>query len=123
MKLRSMGFVLLVSILFMGMMGCAGNEEQQLNASSISNATKDGTVEEEMRSTQVKMIANDEKIIEMLKSSGVIKENATSEEIEEAVNNYLQKKAEQNKMNEKSDKKTIEELKKEIQKELGEEGS
>ncbi|WP_394173078.1 hypothetical protein [Guptibacillus hwajinpoensis] len=120
MKLRSMGFVLL-SILLMGMMGCAGNEEQQPNASSISNATKDGTVEEEMRSDQVKMIANDEKIIEMLKSSGAIKENATSEEIEEAVNNYLRKKAEQNKMNEKS--KTIEELKKEIQKELGEEGS
>ncbi len=118
-----MGFILFVSILLIGIMGCVANEEQQPNASSVSNAEKDGTVEEEMRSDQVKMIANDEKIIEMLKSSGAIKENATSEEIDEAVNNYLQKKAKQNKINEKSDKKTIEELKKEIQKELGEKGS
>lgn len=113
MKQRSMGFVLLASIILMGMVGCAASEEQQ------SNAEKDGTIEEEVRSDQVKMIANDEKIIEMLKSSGAIKENATPEEIEEAVNNYLQKKVEQNKMTEKSDKKTIEQLKKEIQKDLG----
>lgn len=117
MKLRNAGVVLFGSIFLIGMLGCAA-EEQQPNASSVSNAENDEKVEEEVRSDQVKMMANDEKMIEMLKSSGVIGENATPQEIEEAVDNYLQKIAEQNKMNEKSEKKKIDELKKEIQKEL-----
>ncbi|MBN8210536.1 hypothetical protein JI666_17405 [Bacillus sp. NTK071] len=125
MKLRKFGSVLLISILLVGTIGCTAKGEQQSNAATEPNASveKDGTEEEAAQADQIEMIANDEKIIEMLKSSGVIKENATAEEIKEAVKDYLQKKAEQNKMREKSDKKNIEELKKEIQKDLQVEGS
>lgn len=125
MKLRNVGLVLLGSILLVGIMGCTANDEKQSNAATEpkANVEKDRTDEKDVRSNQVEMIANDEKIIEMLKSSGVIKENATPEEIKEAVEDYLETKAEQNKMREKLDKKKIEELKKEIQKDLQEEGS
>ncbi|TKD72154.1 hypothetical protein [Pseudalkalibacillus hwajinpoensis] len=125
MKLRNVGLVLLGSILLVGIMGCTANDEKQSNGATEpkANVEKDRTDEKDVRSNLVEMIANDEKIIGMLKSSGVIKENATQEEIREAVEDYLQTKAEQNQMREKLNKKKIEELKKEIQKDLQEEGS
>ena len=46
------------------------------------------------------MIANDEKIIEMLKASGELKDNATAAEIEKALQDYLRSKT-QSKENKK----------------------
>ncbi|MBH0157049.1 hypothetical protein IHV10_11775 [Fictibacillus sp. 5RED26] len=63
------------------------------------------------------MIANDERIIQMLKDKGEIPENATTEEINNALQKYLQQKKPGNLEDEKAKKKYIEELKQSIQKE------
>ncbi len=62
------------------------------------------------------MIANDERIIQMLKDKGEIPENATTEEINNALQKYLQQKKPGNLEDEKAKKKYIEELKQSIQK-------
>ncbi|MFC0236279.1 hypothetical protein [Fictibacillus phosphorivorans] len=62
------------------------------------------------------MIANDERIIQMLKDKGEIPENATTEEINNALQKYLQQKNPGNLEDEKAKKKYIEELKQSIQK-------
>jgi bacillopeptidase F (M6 metalloprotease family) len=64
------------------------------------------------------MMANDEKIIEMLKKKGEIPENATPEEINKALQNYLKKKAPEpgSLQDEKAKKKYINHLKEQIQK-------
>ncbi|MED1862240.1 hypothetical protein P4V41_02025 [Fictibacillus nanhaiensis] len=63
------------------------------------------------------MIANDERIIQMLKDKGEIPEDATTEEINNALQKYLQQKKPGNLEDEKAKKKYIEELKQKIQKE------
>jgi bacillopeptidase F (M6 metalloprotease family) len=63
------------------------------------------------------MIANDEKIIQMLKEKGEIPEDATTEEINNALQKYLQQKNPGSLESEKAKKKYIEELKQKIQKE------
>lgn len=62
------------------------------------------------------MIANDEKIIDMLKKKGEIPEDATPEEINQALQKYLQNKNPGNLQNEKEKKKYINDLKEKIQK-------
>jgi bacillopeptidase F (M6 metalloprotease family) len=66
----------------------------------------------------VNMIANDEKIIEMLKKKGEIPKNATPEEINQALQNYLKNKAPEpgSLQDEKAKKNYINHLKEQIQK-------
>ncbi|MGM0853777.1 MAG: hypothetical protein ACQEWI_14415 [Bacillota bacterium] len=61
------------------------------------------------------VLANDDKIIEMLKKTGVISEDASPEEIEKALQKYLKDKNSNQLINEKEKKKYIEEMKKKIQ--------
>ncbi|WNB92854.1 hypothetical protein [Bacillus sp. NEB1478] len=70
-------------------------------------------------SEAVNIIANDDRIIEMLKKNGEIPENATPEEIQEALQKYLKKKAPGpgTLQDEKAKQKYINELKEKIQKE------
>jgi bacillopeptidase F (M6 metalloprotease family) len=67
----------------------------------------------------VSIIANDDRIIEMLKKNGEIPEDATPEEIQKALKKYLQKKAPGpgTLQDEKAKQKYINELKEKIQKE------
>jgi bacillopeptidase F (M6 metalloprotease family) len=67
----------------------------------------------------VNMIANDEKIIEMLKKKGEIPEDASQEEIAKALQKYLKEKAPGSLKDEKEKIKYINELKEKIQKEKG----
>ena len=104
-------FILLVTLL----LGGCGNAVEKVD-SSTKNREQETTEEDLNR--QVEMMANDEKIIEMLKDSGEIPENASPIEIQEALEDYLKKKAEDVKANEKSSEKYIDELKKQIKKDL-----
>lgn len=63
------------------------------------------------------MIANDEQIIKTLKESGKIPENATKEDIEKALQDYIKDKNADTLKNEKEKQKYIEELKEKIKNE------
>jgi bacillopeptidase F (M6 metalloprotease family) len=63
------------------------------------------------------MIANDEKIIEMLKEKGEIPENASQEEITKALQKYLKNKVPGNLQDEKAKKNDINRLKEKIKNE------
>ncbi|WP_273834352.1 hypothetical protein [Guptibacillus sedimenti] len=116
MKREKILFVLLVAAL---LAGCGSLEEKGANSSSQnSEQTSVETDAETPLSAQIDMIANDEKIIEMLKESGEIPENASAAEIQEVLEEYLKKKAKSAEINDKSSEKYIEDLKKEIQKDL-----
>ncbi|MFK3959846.1 hypothetical protein [Guptibacillus hwajinpoensis] len=117
--------ILLGTLILAGLAGCGENE-----ANIINTAKDDGSVEttapatsEDDFSQQVRMIANDEKIIEMLKSTGVIKEDATPDEIQKALEEYLKKKAKGIDQDAKSSEKYIEDLKKQIQQDFEKEDS
>ena len=112
----SMKFEKLLFILFLSMClsGCGNSEEK----GEPTNQNVEQKTSETDLSRQAEMMANDEKIIEMLKETGEIPEDASPTEIQNALENYLQKKAKNVKENEKSSQKYIEDLKKEIQKEL-----
>jgi bacillopeptidase F (M6 metalloprotease family) len=64
----------------------------------------------------INMIANDEKIIEMLKKTGAIPKDASQEEISKALQKYLKHKAPGSLKNEKEKLNYINKLKEEIQK-------
>ncbi|MGG1684374.1 hypothetical protein [Pseudalkalibacillus sp. NRS-1564] len=117
--------ILLGTLLFVGLAGCGNNEAQTVNTSkddvgeeTTAPATSEGDFSQEAR-----MMANDEKLIEMLMSTGVIKENATPSEIQKALEEYLKEKAEGIDQGAKPSEKYIEDLKKQIQQDLEKEGS
>ena len=116
MKLEKILFILLLAAL---LSGCGSMEEKGSNSSSQNSEETSGEAEAETGfSAQVEMIANDEKIIEMLKASGEIPENASAIEIQEALEEYLKKKAINVEVDQKSSEKYIEDIKKQIQKDL-----
>jgi bacillopeptidase F (M6 metalloprotease family) len=116
MKLEEILFILLVAAL---LTGCGSMEEKGSNSSSQNSEQTSGEAEAESDfSTQIEMIANDEKIIEMLKDSGEIPDNASTTEIQKALEDYLKKKAINAEVDQKSSEKYIEDLKKQIQKDL-----
>ncbi|QHA91295.1 hypothetical protein [Bacillus sp. N1-1] len=116
MRLEKILFILLVTAL---LTGCGSMEENESNSSSQnSEQTSVETDAETDLSAQIEMIANDEKIIEMLKESGEIPENASAAEIQEVLEEYLKKKAKSTEVDDKSSEKYIEDLKKQIQKDL-----
>ena len=119
MKLQTMLFILLITAF---LSGCGNVEEKGSNSASQNS---DNHTSEEMSEetdaendfpAQVEMIANDEKIIEMLKESGEIPKDASGTEIQEALEEYLKKKAKS--ADDQSSEKYIEDLKKQIQKDL-----
>ena len=114
MKLVKTLFILLVAALLTGCGSIEGNGSS--NASSQNSEQTSPEAAESDFSTQIKIMANDEKIIEMLKESGEIPENASAVEIQEVLEEYLKKKAKS--ADDQSSEKYIEELKKEIQKDL-----
>ena len=92
-----------------------GKKESEEKAESDPKDSSDSKSAEQNEVTA--MIANDERIIQMLKDKGEISENATTEEINNALQKYLQQKKPGNLEDEKAKKKYIEELKQKIQKE------
>ncbi|MBY6036808.1 hypothetical protein KUV80_09090 [Fictibacillus nanhaiensis] len=100
--------LLVVPILFIGLSACSFMED--------TNQENMDTDQTKSQSEVIRMIANDEKIIEMLKKSGEIPEGASQEEINKALQKYLQKKAPGNFQDEKEKLKYINELKENIQK-------
>ncbi|MBD7962930.1 hypothetical protein [Fictibacillus norfolkensis] len=92
-----------------------GKKESEEKAESDPKDSSDSKSAEQNEVTA--MIANDERIIQMLKDKGEIPENATTEEINNALQKYLQQKKPGNLEDEKAKKKYIEELKQKIQKE------
>ncbi|TMU83969.1 hypothetical protein FGG79_17645 [Bacillus sp. BHET2] len=100
--------LLLVPIL---LSGCAGGEQPVKDEQDSTEVDSEAPATE----TNLDVIANDEKIIEMLKKTGVISEDASQEEIEKALQKYLQDKNSHQLTNEKEKKKYIDEIKKKIQ--------
>lgn len=97
------------------MVSCSSQTEQK---NPIQQKDKEGasSSDSEVNNEVRTMIANDEKIIEMLKKKGEIPEDATSEEINNALQKYLQDKNPGNLQDEKEKKKYINDLKEKIQK-------
>ncbi|WP_347551188.1 hypothetical protein ABFG93_05090 [Pseudalkalibacillus hwajinpoensis] len=112
------------NFLLLGISGCAGMEGKNSNSAGTDSGEETVVEEEpvsgkeENLSGQIEMLANDEKIIEMLKSSGVIGEDASQEEIKQALEEYLKGKAEDNQVKDKSNKQYIKKLKEDIKKDL-----
>jgi bacillopeptidase F (M6 metalloprotease family) len=94
--------------------GCAVDEgkNNQDSTEVNSDVPEDET---DQPANKIDVLANDEKIIEMLKKTGVISEDASHEEIEKALQKYLQDKNSDQLTNEKEKKKYIDEIKKKIQ--------
>ncbi len=121
--------MLLGTIVAMSLSGCTGEQNTNATVTEMDSTLEEETVKEndpasttnDPVSEEVNVLANDEKIIEMLKKSGVIEEDASPEEINQALEKYLKRKAEDNRLKEKSSEKYIEELKKQIQKDLSNE--
>ncbi|MFG6495588.1 hypothetical protein P8610_09540 [Fictibacillus sp. UD] len=98
---------------------CSSQTEQKNSVQQNEKEDKEEAVhssDSEVNNEVSTMIANDEKIIEMLKEKGEIPENATAEEINQALKKYLQNKNPGNLQNEKEKKKYINDLKEKIQK-------
>ncbi|MBN3554387.1 hypothetical protein JYA63_08935 [Fictibacillus nanhaiensis] len=93
--------------------GKKGESEEKAESDTKDTSNLNTAKENEVTT----MIANDEKIIQMLKEKGEIPEDATTEEINKALQKYLQQKNPSNLGDEKAKKKYIEELKQKIQKE------
>ncbi|MGB8001275.1 MAG: hypothetical protein WCF60_14440 [Anaerobacillus sp.] len=91
--------------------GCAADEGPVKDEQDSSEVDSEAPATE----TNLDVIANDEKIIEMLKKTGVISEDASQQEIEKALQKYLQDKNSHQLTNEKEKKKYIDEIKKKIQ--------
>jgi bacillopeptidase F (M6 metalloprotease family) len=97
--------VIKISLFIIGITACSNNEDSNIKKPENINS----------QSEAVKMIANDEKIIEMLKKSGEIPENASQEEISGALQKYLKDRAPGSLKDEKAKQNYINELKKKIQ--------
>lgn len=91
--------------------GCASEDPEEEQDSTEVNSD----VPAEKPTNKMDVLANDEKIIEMLKKTGVISEDASHEEIEKALQKYLQDKNNDQLNNEKEKQKYIDEIKKKIQ--------
>ncbi|MGA9287174.1 MAG: hypothetical protein WBV93_02395 [Anaerobacillus sp.] len=121
--------MLLGTIVAMSLSGCAAEQNTNATVTEMDSTLEEEKVKENAPasttndpvSEEVNVLANDEKIIEMLKKSGVIAEDASPEEINQALEKYLKGKAEDNQLKEKSSEKYIEDLKKQIQKDLSKE--
>lgn len=94
--------------------GCAADDQKNDQDSTEVNSDVPAG-ETDQQANKIDVLANDEKIIEMLKKTGVISEDASHEEIEKALQKYLQDKNSDQLNNEKEKKKYIEEIKKKIQ--------
>ena len=94
--------------------GCAADDGKNDQDSTEVNSDAPAA-ETEQPANKVDVLANDEKIIEMLKKTGVISEDASHEEIEKALQKYLQDKNSDQLTNEKEKQKYIDEIKKKIQ--------
>ncbi|QHE63494.1 hypothetical protein FHE72_22740 [Rossellomorea vietnamensis] len=94
--------------------GCASEEPKKEQDSTEVNSDVPAA-ETDQPASKMDVLANDEKIIEMLKKTGVIAEDASHEEIEKALQKYLQDKNNDQLTNEKEKKKYIDEIKKKIQ--------
>jgi bacillopeptidase F (M6 metalloprotease family) len=105
-------FAFLLGGLLLG--GCAADDGKNDHDSTEVNSDVPAA-ETDQPSSKMDVLANDEKIIEMLKKTGVIAEDATHEEIEKALQKYLQDKNNDQLTNEKEKKKYIDEIKKKIQ--------
>ncbi|MGM0830810.1 MAG: hypothetical protein ACQEU4_21555 [Bacillota bacterium] len=97
--------------------GCGGTDDQPVQEGLDSSEVNSDLPSPDSNQTADKLdvLANDEKIIEMLKKTGVISEDASPEEIEKALQKYLKDKNSNQLINEKEKKKYIEEIKKKIQ--------
>ncbi|MGM0866863.1 MAG: hypothetical protein ACQEWF_19520 [Bacillota bacterium] len=97
--------------------GCGGTDDQPVQEDLDSSEVNSDLPSPDSNQTADKLdvLANDEKIIEMLKKTGVISEDASPEEIEKALQKYLKDKNSNQLINEKEKKKYIEEIKKKIQ--------
>ncbi|UXH43052.1 hypothetical protein N5C46_15310 [Rossellomorea vietnamensis] len=105
-------FVFLLAGLLLG--GCAADDGKKDQDSTEVNSDVPAA-ETDQPASKMDVLANDEKIIEMLKKTGVIAEDASHEEIEKALQKYLQDKNSDQLTNEKEKKKYIDEIKKKIQ--------
>ncbi|WRP06495.1 hypothetical protein U9J35_22020 [Rossellomorea aquimaris] len=94
--------------------GCTADDQKNDQDSTEVNSDVPDS-ETEQPANKIDVLANDEKIIEMLKKTGVIPEDASHEEIEKALQKYLQDKNKDQLKNEKEKKKYIDEIKKKIQ--------
>ncbi|PFA68124.1 hypothetical protein CN378_08425 [Bacillus sp. AFS015802] len=94
--------------------GCAADDQKKEQDSTEVNSDAPAADTDEPAG-KIDVLANDEKIIEMLKKKGVISEDATHEEIEKALQKYLQNKNNDQLTNEKEKQKYIDEIKKKIQ--------
>ncbi|MCR8849954.1 hypothetical protein NQ095_16160 [Rossellomorea sp. SC111] len=94
--------------------GCATDDGKKDQDSTEVNSDAPAA-ETDQPANKMDVLANDEKIIEMLKKTGVISEDASHEEIEKALQKYLQDKNSDQLTNEKEKKKYIDEIKKKIQ--------
>lgn len=105
-------FTFLLAGLLLG--GCAADDGKKDQDSTEVNSDVPAA-ETDQPASKMDVLANDEKIIEMLKKTGVIAEDASHEEIEKALQKYLQDKNSDQLTNEKEKKKYIDEIKKKIQ--------
>ncbi|WP_406686033.1 hypothetical protein [Rossellomorea vietnamensis] len=105
-------FAFLLAGLLLG--GCAADDGKKDQDSTEVNSDVPAA-ETDQPASKMDVLANDEKIIEMLKKTGVIAEDASHEEIEKALQKYLQDKNNDQLTNEKEKKKYIDEIKKKIQ--------
>jgi bacillopeptidase F (M6 metalloprotease family) len=97
---------ILILVFSLGLTACSLNEDTKQN----------NKIEENLDTEAVKMIANDEKIIEMLKKKGEIPEDATQEEITKALQKYLKDKSPGSLKDVKEKHNYMNELKEKIQK-------
>ncbi|MGG1629286.1 hypothetical protein [Rossellomorea sp. NRS-1567] len=97
--------------------GCGGTDDQPVQEEQDSSEVNSDlpSPDTNQPADKLDVLANDEKIIEMLKKTGVISEDASPEEIEKALQKYLKDKNSNQLINEKEKKKYIEEIKKKIQ--------
>ncbi len=84
---------LLGCIVALSLTGCTGEQysnsannelDTNIEENTAEKSVSESTMSDNM-STEVNVLANDEKIIEMLKSSGKIAEDASPEEIQQAL--------------------------------------
>ncbi|GGB45555.1 hypothetical protein [Fictibacillus barbaricus] len=114
-KLMSVCIVLFLMTVFTSCSSLSNKEEDvQYNKKDAQHEKAHSSEQSNEVST---MIANDEKIIKMLKEKGEIPEDATQEEISQALQKYLQNKNPVNLQDEKAKNKYLKEIKEKIQNE------
>jgi bacillopeptidase F (M6 metalloprotease family) len=112
-----MGGKWLFAFLVVGLLlnGCSPDAQKNEQDDSTEVNSDVPAAEMDQPASKIDVLANDEKIIEMLIKTGVISEDASHEEIEKALQKYLKDKNKDQLTNEKEKKKYIDEIKKKIQ--------